>query len=87
MKYKYFLCSSLTSMTIPSSVKTIGELAFGECSSLTSVIVEATTPPIINGSLFIDAPLSVIYVPQESVQAYKNTNGWSSYSSIIKAIE
>lgn len=38
-KYALMKCSTLTSITISNSVKTIGESAFSECSSLTSVII------------------------------------------------
>lgn len=78
-------CSSLTSLTIPSSVTIIYEDAFYGCSNLTSVVVKATTPPTLY--TFRNTSLSAIYVPQESVEKYKNASRWNSYSSIIKAIE
>mgnify|MGYP003896807675 CR=1 FL=1 len=35
--YAFFLCESLTSITIPDSVTSIGDDAFAECTSLTSI--------------------------------------------------
>ena len=37
MIYKYYGCSSLTSVNIPEEVTNIGREAFANCSSLTSV--------------------------------------------------
>ena len=41
MIYKYSDCSSLTSVTIPESVTSIGDAAFCWCEGLTSMIVES----------------------------------------------
>lgn len=80
-------CNSLTSVTIPDSVTIIGEYAFLSCSSLTSVTVEATTPPTLNGvDVFNSTNNCPIYVPAESVDAYKAATYWSRYASRIQAI-
>ena len=80
-------CTSLTSLTIPNSVTSIGWGAFQKCHSLISLTVEATTPPTLDLDVFYKTPLNVICVPKNSVQAYKNVDGWKEYSSIINAIE
>ena len=73
-------CDSLTSITIPESVTTIGEGAFRNCSSLTSVYCKATTPPTGGDNMFYkNAPGRTIYVPTESVNAYKSASYWSKY--------
>lgn len=78
---------SLTSITIPNSVTSIGLSAFFGCSSLTSITVNAVTPPTLSSSnVFQDTNDCPIYVPSESVDAYKGASNWSAYSSRIQAI-
>lgn len=83
----FYGCSSLTSIIIPSGVTGIGSGAFRNCSGLTSITVEATTPPTLlegwSGGAFYGSTCP-IYVPAESVEAYKTS--WSSYADRIQAI-
>lgn len=79
-------CSSLASIEIPNSVASIGNSAFKSCSSLASVTIKATTPPTLGTSVFDNNSNLVIYVPAESVDAYKAATNWSTYASKIQAI-
>ena len=85
--------SSLTSITIPDSVTEIGYCAFDNCDSLTSVYCKATTPPTaeVYGSYWrafdYNASGRTIYVPIESVEAYKSAEGWSDYADAIVGYE
>ena len=81
----FYNCDSLTSVNIPDSVTTIGEWAFFSCDSLTSVYCKATTPPVLGGTYVFDNNGSgrKIYVPTESVNAYKSAENWSEYASYI----
>ncbi len=82
-------CRSLQSVAIPESVSYLGHYAFGECDSLTSVYFESTTPPSIGSAPFSDwreEPVLKdlrIYVPSESVEAYKAATDWSDYADSI----
>ena len=82
-------CSSLTSVTIGNSVTEIGEMTFYNCSSLTSVYCKATTPPAGGSYMFSYykngyKPIGcTIYVPMESVEAYKSASYWSEYADSI----
>ena len=78
-------CDSLTSVTIGDSVTTIGRGAFAYCSSLTSVYCKATTPPALEGTSVFNSNGCgrKIYVPMESVEAYKSADGWSEYADYI----
>ena len=77
-------CSSLKSITIPDSVTTIREWAFYNCSSLTSVYCKSITTPV-GGVYMFDGNASgrKIYVPTESVNAYKSAEYWSDYKNYI----
>ena len=82
--YAFYSCDNLTSVTISDSVTTIGDYAFSYCSSLTSVYCKATTPPVGGSDMFNhNASGRKIYVPMESVNAYKSASYWSSYASYI----
>ena len=81
----FVYCDSLTSVTIPDSVTSIGVNTFCICSSLTSVYCKPTTPPVGNYGMFSDNALGrKIYVPMESVVAYKSASYWSDYADYIE---
>ena len=81
----FYDCSILTSVTIGDSVTTIREWAFTWCSSLTSVYCKATTPPTGGSYMFYNnASGRKIYVPMESVEAYKSAEWWSEYADAIE---
>ena len=79
-------CTSLTSIDIPSGVTRIGQSAFDNCSGLTSITVEATTPASLSVSAFDNTNNCPIYVPCESVDAYKAATNWSTYANRITSL-
>lgn len=73
--------------TIPSQITTLGNEPFRKCLSLTTVYCEPTTPPTASGYIFNGCTaLEHIYVPSESVEAYKQASGWSKYVNLIEAM-
>lgn len=81
-------CTNLTNVVIiPDSVTSIGAYAFQWCTRVTSYIVEAVTPPTLSiGAFNYISSNCKIYVPAQSVNAYKSASNWSDYYSHIEAI-
>lgn len=80
----FALCIGLSDITIPDSVTTIGYGAFSQCSRLKKVYCKATTPPSGDSDMFEgNAPGLTIYVPTDSVEAYKKAYGWRDYADAI----
>ena len=84
----FYSCSSLTYIEIPNSVTSIGDYAFSYCRGLTSITNYATEPQTINANVFnnIDKSACTLYVPAESVEAYKAAEVWKEFGNIV-AIE
>ena len=74
----------LETVTIGTGITSIVGGAFYGNAELTTVTCSATTPPSIGMMVFGSCPnLEHIYVPTESVDAYKTA--WSDYASLISA--
>lgn len=80
-------CHNAKNLTIGSGVTYIGNEAFLGCSGLTSIRVEATTPPTLGSDAFNDTNNCPIYVPAASVDAYKSASiYWSECADRIYPI-
>jgi len=62
---------------IPNSVTSIGSNVFFNWSSVLYVEIQAITPPsLVNANAFNQQNDAPIYVPDESVDAYKEATNW-----------
>ena len=87
---------------LPSTLTTInGWSSLTDISKITKMVVKATTPPTANdnilngygvlvnnstGDKYIEYPYFTIFVPDESVDLYKQAHGWSTFNKYIKGI-
>ena len=73
----FYGCTYLAEMTLPSTVQEIADNGFALCGKLKKMHVKATTPPTIYSKTFegVDRAMPV-YVPDESVDAYKEALYW-----------
>lgn len=91
--------SSIVKVIIPASVIAIDGYAFAFLETLSEVYCKATTPPTATnwaqgwnddgsfdywGAFEHNDPNRKIYVPTESVEAYKAADGWKEYADAIE---
>lgn len=80
-------CTSIGNITVPERVTRIGTNGFSNCTSLSILTCKATTPPTVSSNTFDWVPSDcAIYVPAESVEAYKAAGYWSTRAAYIQAI-
>jgi hypothetical protein len=68
------------------NVESFGEVVFQGCTSLEEIVIKSTTPPTLgSGAIPLNDILS-IYVPDASVEAYRNATNWSVYGERIRPL-
>ena len=86
-------CTQLSSILIPKNVIFIGANAFADCTGLSTMTCIAPIPPTMgqfanpsaNSEIFarVDVSNATLYVPAESVDAYKNAEQWKEFGQIL----
>lgn len=79
-------CSMLKNIYLPSTVTMLLNNVVDGCTALEAIWCYATTPPSVTASTFTNMAANVtLYVPYESLSAYKSSS-WDSYFSTILPI-
>lgn len=83
-EYAFANCSKLSAVELPASLTHIGQQAFDGCYSLEYIHCNAIEPPIISESTFwgVEKDNFTVEVPEGSVDAYRNAQGWSEFKRI-----
>ncbi len=71
--YAFNDCSSLTSVTIPNSVTSIGEYAFSDCSGLTSMIIPDSVTSIGEYAFYECTGLTSVTIPDSVTSINRET--------------
>lgn len=82
-------CTSLIEAWFPHGSDKVTNWAylFQNCSKLQTVLLKQETPPNIDATVFTGcSALTSIYVPDDSVELYKQATNWNTYADIIKPI-
>ena len=82
---KAFMGCDMVSVTLPSSLTTIGAEAFDENYNIQSITILAATPPILGYNPFTSTNNCPLLVPASSLDAYKAA--WATYADRIQAIQ
>ena len=84
----------LKSIDIPASVKEIGNNAFDNCLSLSTIISRATDPSLISYGSDLESIFNgmnkeecVVWVPAGTVELYKATMPWSQFENFNEIVE
>lgn len=84
--FEYFTTPSGKN-TYSENIRFVNEVALEFCNSFLELIILAATPPSIGTNYFFNTPSGLkIYVPDESVDAYKTASNWSKRASKIYPI-
>lgn len=79
-------CISLSSVTLGSGVNTIEQEAFGSCKELSEVYCYAEKVPFgTDINAFVDSYINyaTLYVPENSIAAYKEKSPWKDFKEIL----
>lgn len=76
--------SYIEEYVIPSTVTSIGRYAFAGMVNLSHIICNAATPPTLQLYHNLGETTCPIYVPDSSVDAYKEASNWATYAARIK---
>lgn len=76
-------------VVLPSTLTTLGYIAFFECKNIIAIVCKAVNPP--SGSFkewtFVNTAQETLYVPSEAVETYRNNKPWSEFKDIFPITE
>ena len=84
----FWACTSLASIELPSSVTKLGDKCFCRSYKLSVLRCYATSVPSVGDNVFGSTKYTsddgYLYVPEESIDLYKNASQWGSWRHIQK---
>ena len=80
-KYAFSGCSALESFSFGTGLKSIGDEAFSDCTGMKKLVSKTAVPPVCGPQALDDINKweCTLYVPQESLDAYKSAAQWKEF--------
>ena len=80
-RYAFSGCSALESFSFGTGLKSVGEEAFSDCTGMKKLVSKTAVPPICGPQALDDINKweCTLYVPQESLDAYKSAAQWKEF--------
>ena len=74
----FFNASQVPSITLPSTIQSLGRQCFGDCLHLSEIIVKSQEPPVCDDTMWDDWYIGsrTLYVPQGSITKYRSHPVW-----------
>lgn len=79
--YAFESANTLTDLLLPSCISNIGRNAFEGCDNLSEITCYAVVPPVLSYDALTGIDKSVVIkVPAQSIDLYKNAQGWKDFT-------
>ena len=75
-------CPNLKSVSLPSSLSSIGDKAFSDCRALATLEVRMRRPLVIGASTFRNCGTARLLVPKGKKGDYLSANVWKDFATI-----
>ena len=77
-------CKNLEGIILPSELSLIKQSAFSNCYHINKIVCRATTPPVLQTSVFSGVPKDnfTLEVPEVSVNKYQADTNWKEFKRI-----
>lgn len=82
--YAFQWCDNLTNVTLGEGLTSLADGVFYGCTNITSITALNPTPSYCGSETFeqIDKEACTLYVPAESIEAYRTANGYKDFMNI-----
>ena len=82
--YYAFCLTGISNVTLPSTLRHIGDYAFAYCDNLTKVTAKATLPYDCEKAFDDQAANATLYVPSNGLKdIYQSTPGWNKFGTVV----
>ena len=81
-----FCMTGIKSLTLPSTLKAIGDYAISYCDHLETIVSHASVPPTVSATTFSEGTFSsaALNVPYSCKNVYSAADVWKSFNSIVE---